>query len=69
MSSLAGVFMTSLLFFVIVSVCYKYKKKQKQGTPIHATNVIYEEISPRSPQEGPELNQNIAYGPIRSSML
>ena len=70
-SSFAGVFLISLLFFIIASICCWCKRNQKQGTPdepIHATNVIYEEILPRSQQEELELNQNVAYGTIRPHM-
>lgn len=71
-STAGGVFLTSLLIFIIgLSVCCWRKRKQKQVTSDEPTNmpVIYEEILPRGPEEELELNQNMAYGQIRPHVL
>ena len=35
----------------------------------HPTNVIYEEVQPKSEEQDLELKQNVAYGPIRPHLL
>ena len=35
----------------------------------HPTNITYEEVQPRSQEQDLELQQNVAYGPIRPHLL
>ena len=78
-TSFAVLFFTLLLLIVIVIIIYCWRKrKQKHVTSdedtysqAHPTNVtvIYEEVQPRSQEQDLELEQNVAYGPIRPYSL
>ena len=78
-TSFAVLFFTLLLLIVVVIIIYCWRKRKQKHvisdedtySPAHPTNVavIYEEVLPRSQEQDLELEQNVAYGPIRPHLL